>query len=600
MIAEGDHANRNTNDAAGERMLRVALAQINPTVGDIPGNTRLIVENIRRAVDAQAHIVAFPELCVTGYPPEDLLYKDSFLDTAEEALRQITEASAGITVTVGYPERVRDGVGARSIYNAAAVIHDGALIDVYRKIFLPNYSVFDEERYFASGNRCPVYEIGGVRMGVNICEDIWMEAGPTVVQRAAGAQAIININGSPYYRGKGKVRAGMLRERAARNGVFLCYVNMVGGQDELVFDGASMILDPRGETVATGRQFEEDFIVADLPVNESVAVEQTVSLDRADPAIARWARAEARDVSSALPPAAHEPLRRARVSPPMGSVEEVYHALVLGTRDYVRKSGFSTAVIGLSGGIDSALTAAIAADALGAENVLGVSMPSRYTADRSVSDARTLANNLGIEFEVMPIEGITSAFRAGLAGLFAGTEEGVAEENIQARTRGNLLMAVSNKFGRIVLATGNKSEYATGYATLYGDMAGGFAVIKDVPKTLVYELCRWRNGRAGRDIIPQAIIERPPTAELRENQLDEDSLPPYDILDPVLEAYVERDCSPDEMINRLGFARDVVERVVTLVDRSEYKRRQAAPGIKITERAFGKDRRLPIVNHYKP
>lgn len=613
----GQPENKQDGDAT-PHPFRVALAQVNPTVGDIKGNTRLITDHIRRAREAQADLVAFPELCVTGYPPEDLLYKDSFLDAADDALKGIIDASKGITIVVGYPLRhsrdsmsrtpIRGGnpePSSPALYNAAAVIHDGKLVDIYRKIFLPNYSVFDEERYFASGDVCPVYEIGGARIGVNVCEDIWFERGPTNVQKAAGAQVIININGSPYYRGKRAVRQAMLSDRAAANGVFLCYVNMVGGQDELVFDGASMIFDPRGKTIAAGRQFEDDFILADLPLADADTVAQTAKVDQKDPGNAAFARHSVNSVTKHIEQGlSRKPLSETQranpMTPPMGPVEEVYNALVKGTQDYVRKSGFSQVVIGLSGGIDSALTAAVAADALGSENVLCVSMPSRYTADRSVTDAQALCENFGIGFEVITIEDMATAYRVGLSGLFAGTQEGVAEENLQARARGNILMAISNKFGRIVLATGNKSEYATGYATLYGDMAGGFAVIKDVPKTLVYELANWRNEQAGRDIIPQEIIERPPTAELRENQLDEDSLPPYDVLDPVLEAYVERDVSPKDLVEKLGFKKEVVERVTILVDRSEYKRRQAAPGVKITERAFGKDRRLPIVNRFKP
>ncbi len=597
------------NSEGAPRLFRVALAQINPTVGDIKGNTRLIIDYITRAREAQADLVAFPELCVTGYPPEDLLYKDSFLEAAQQALWEIVESTAGITAVVGITERAPTDQSTPSakdkIYNAAAVIHDGNLVDIYRKIFLPNYSVFDEERYFASGDVSPVYDIGQWRIGVNVCEDIWVEYGPTNVQKAAGAQAIININGSPYYRGKRAIREAMLSDRAAANGVFLCYVNMVGGQDELVFDGASMIFDPHGKTVAAGRQFDDDFVLADLSLNEAKNVPQSAKIDLKDPLNAFFARSSVNSVTKhAEGGSTHKSLfetQHANPMPtPMGPVEEVYNALVKGTQDYVRKSGFSQVVIGLSGGIDSALTAAIAADALGPENVLCVSMPSRYTADRSITDARALTENFGIGFEVIAIEDMAAAYRDGLSGLFAGTKEGVAEENLQARARGNILMAISNKFGRIVLATGNKSEYATGYATLYGDMAGGFAVIKDVPKTLVYELANWRNEQAGRDIIPQEIIDRPPTAELRENQLDEDSLPPYDVLDPVLEAYVERDVSPKDMIEKLGFDKNVVDRVTTLVDISEYKRRQAAPGVKITERAFGKDRRLPIVNRYRP
>ena len=603
---------QNNSDGA-PLLFRVALAQVNPTVGDIKGNTRLITDHIRRAVDAQADLVAFPELCITGYPPEDLLYKDSFLDAANQACQEIIEASEGITVVVGIPERhtlsphsgeSRNPSGyppPSVLHNAAAVIHDGKLIDIYRKIFLPNYSVFDEERYFTAGHVSPVYEIGGARIGINICEDIWFEHGPTNVQKAAGAQIIININGSPYYRGKRAVRKAMLSQRAADNGIFLCYVNMIGGQDELVFDGASMIFDPLGNVLAAGKQFDDDFVLADLPLTQADDVRQTAVVDQNDPKNAAFASHTVISVTKQQEQGStRTPLSETQHVTPMGPVEEVYNALVKGTQDYVRKSGFSEVVIGLSGGIDSALTAAVAADALGPESVLCVSMPSRYTADQSVTDARALCDNFGISFEIIAIEDMANAYRDGLSYLFAGTQEGVAEENLQARARGNILMAISNKFGRIVLATGNKSEYATGYATLYGDMAGGFAVIKDVPKTLVYQLCDWRNEQAGTDIIPQAIIDRPPTAELRENQLDEDSLPPYDVLDPVLEAYVERDASPKDMIEKLGFDKDIVARVTALVDISEYKRRQAAPGVKITERAFGKDRRLPIVNRYRP
>ena len=594
-----------SNEGAATLPFRVALAQVNPTVGDIEGNTRLITDQIKRARDAQADLVAFPELCVTGYPPEDLLYKDSFLDAADDALKQIVKASTGITVVVGIPERHVPPSAPPALFNAAAVIHDGKLIDIYRKIFLPNYSVFDEERYFTAGHVSPVYEIGGARIGVNVCEDIWFDHGPTNVQKAAGAQVIININGSPYYRGKRAVREAMLSQRAADNGIFLCYVNMIGGQDELVFDGASMIFDPHGKTIATGRQFDDDFILADLSLAQADDVSQTAFVDQNDPKNAAFTSHTVIPVTKqqgrgSTRKSLSEAQHANSMTTPMGPVEEVYNALVKGTQDYVRKSGFSQVVIGLSGGIDSALTAAVAADALGPENVLCVSMPSRYTADQSVTDARALCEKFGISFEIIAIEEMAGAYRDGLARLFEGTQEGVAEENLQARARGNILMAISNKFVRIVLATGNKSEYATGYATLYGDMAGGFAVIKDVPKTLVYELANWRNEQEGRDIIPQAIIDRPPTAELRENQLDEDSLPPYDVLDPVLEAYVERDVSPKDMIEKLGFDRDVVARVTTLVDISEYKRRQAAPGVKITERAFGKDRRLPIVNRYRP
>ncbi len=576
------------------RKFRLALAQINPTVGDITGNTARILEYLERAREAQADLVAFPELAITGYPPEDLLFKPSFLQANVEAMQQVVAASAGIAVVVGYVQ-----VGADTA-NAAAVGYDGQLIDTYRKMQLPNYGVFDEDRYFRRGDTCPVYVINGTGVGVNICEDIWYPVGPVVVQREAGAELIVNINASPFHAGKRAFREKMIATRAMDNELFVAYLNTVGGQDELVFDGASTVYDMDGRRVAQGPAFEEDLLLVDLDV-ESVFRSRlrdprprkespTIMREIGTPKVVQVSEFQPRERPS-LP----KPGKRSDLN----GDEEVYRALVLGTRDYVRKSGFSKTLVGLSGGIDSALTAAIAVDSLGSENVVGVTMPSRYSSEGSVSDSKELADNLGIPIWTVPIEPAHGAFTEMLEPFFKDTQPGVAEENLQARIRGNVMMALSNKFGWLVLTTGNKSEMAMGYATLYGDMAGGFAVIKDVPKTLVYRLCRWRNkhGRP-RSVIPQSIIDKPPSAELKPDQLDLDTLPPYEDLDPIIKAYVEEDFSYQEMLE-MGFDSQAVGQVISYVDRNEYKRRQAPPGVKITPRAFGKDRRLPIVNRYR-
>ena len=576
------------------RSFRLALAQINPTVGDIPGNTAKIIEYIERAREGQADLVAFPELAVTGYPPEDLLFKPSFLQDNVDAMHQIMAASKGIAVVCGYVEMGTD------IANAAAIGYGGQFIDSYRKMYLPNYGVFDEDRYFRRGEVCPVYTIGGAGVGVNICEDIWYSLGSIAVQREAGAELIVNINASPFHAGKRVHRERMISTRAADNGVYVAYLNMVGGQDELVFDGASLVCDMAGEVTARGAAFAEDLVIADLnvdavfrsrlrdprPRKENSTILQEIGIPKL------------LHVSDA--PLFKSPnSQMAPVAKCMDVVEEVYHALVLGTRDYMHKSGFKKALLGLSGGIDSALTATVAVDALGKENVVGVTMPSRYSSEGSVSHSKDLAERLGIDIWVVPIEPAHIAFTDMLGKYFEGTQPNVAEENVQARIRGNVLMTISNKFGWIVLTTGNKSEMAMGYATLYGDMAGGFAVIKDVPKTLVYELCQWRNQNGDpRPAIPEAIIDKAPSAELRPDQLDADTLPPYDLLDPIVKAYVEEDYSYQDLLD-MGFAEVSVRQVISFVDRNEYKRRQAAPGVKITPRAFGKDRRLPIVNRYR-
>ncbi len=536
--------------------LRAALAQINTTVGDLRGNTAKIIEYIDRARAEGADLVSFPELTITGYPPEDLLYKNNLIRDNRERLDEVIEHSAGIAVVVGFVDRNEE------LFNAAAVIQDRKLLGVYHKVHLPNYGVFDEQRYFQSGSECPVFDINGTCVGVNVCEDIWYESGPTNVQSKAGARVIMNINGSPYHRGKGRFREQMLADRARDNGVYVFYTNLVGGQDELVFDGGSCVFSPSGDVLARGKQFEEDLLIVDID------------------------------------PDATQPAVDPAPEPALADLEEVYEALTIGTRDYVYKNGFEKVVIGLSGGIDSTLTATIAADALGPENVVVVTMPSRYSSEGSIADSDMLAKNLGVKLWNISIEDMFQSSLDSLDPLFAGTGSGVAEENLQARMRGNLLMAISNKFGWLVLTTGNKSEMAMGYGTLYGDMAGGFAVIKDVPKVLVYELAETRNARGPSPVIPQSVIDKEPSAELRPDQKDTDSLPPYSVLDPVLEAYVEQDKSPADIIG-MGFDEEMVKRVIKAVDRNEYKRRQAAPGVKITPRNFGRDRRMPIVNWYR-
>ena len=590
------------------RPLRIALAQMNPTVGDLERNADRMIELIAEAREKGADLVAFPELAVTGYPPEDLLFKHQFLVDAKEQLGRIVAASMGVAVVVGTPDLVDgppyhvaaapspDQVSGK-LYNAAAVAYDGRLVQTYHKIFLPNYGVFDEERYFEAGGECPVFEINGVNVGVNVCEDIWYDEGPATVQRTAGAEVIVNINASPYHRNKGEERQAMLAKRAKDHGVYIAYVNTVGGQDELVFDGQSMVIGPSGALVARGPQFEESLLLVDVDADQAPPRSGNgAEMERLRTSVGEPVFYHVSDQPSTLAP---KPSVENQVHEAMDPLAEVYAALVTGTRDYVRKTGFNGALIGLSGGIDSALTTAIAADALGADQVTVFFMPSQYTADQSRTDSERLVANLGVRMVTLPIKPIFDQYLAELAPVFEGREPDTAEENIQARIRGNLLMAASNKFGSIVLTTGNKSEMAAGYATLYGDMAGGFAVIKDVPKTLVFEVSRHLNVMMGREVIPESIIVRPPTAELRPDQKDEDSLPPYEVLDPVLKAYVEDDWTVDEML-AAKMPAEVVSQTIRLVDRSEYKRRQAAPGIKITRRNFGRDRRLPIVNRYRP
>ena len=566
------------------RTLRIAMAQINPTVGDLAGNRDRIIDTIGLARKAGADIVAFPELAVTGYPPEDLLLKPQFVKDNLGTLKDIMAATTGITAVVGFVDR-KD-----LLYNAAAILHNGKLAYVYHKILLPNYGVFDEYRYFRPGSRYPLITLKGVKLSVNICEDIWFKEGPTRSQALAGAEVIININASPYHKGKGKERLKMLTHRARENSVIVSYTNAVGGQDELVFDGQSMVIDGKGKLIASGNQFSEELLITDISVPDRKPGGRG----------ARSQRFESIDpvVLSERPAPKRKPLAGRKIVPSFPACEEVYRALVLGTRDYVRKTGFRSAVIGLSGGIDSSLVAAVAVDALGRENVVGVFMPSQFSSRESREDALGLAKNLGIKYLEIPIVQTFDAYLNTLRCEFSRTKQDVTEENLQARIRGNILMALSNKFGWLVLTTGNKSEMSVGYATLYGDMAGGFAVIKDVPKTLVYDVCRCINKLEGRAIIPKRVMTKAPTAELRPNQKDSDSLPVYSVLDPILKAYVEDDKAFREIL-KMGFERKTVEKVIRLVDSSEYKRRQAPPGIKITPRGLGKDRRFPITNRYK-
>ncbi|MFL5924208.1 MAG: NAD+ synthase [Gaiellaceae bacterium] len=570
--------------------LRVALAQVNSRVGDIEGNARKIREWIARARERGAELVLVPELAVTGYPPEDLLLKEHFLAAAREATLDIAKEAEGIVALVGTPERVED------VYNALAVMADGEVQALYRKNWLPNYGVFDEQRYFQAGDQGAILDIGGVRVGLTVCEDIWVPGQPESDEATAGATLIVNASASPYFAGKGRQREAMVVQRARDNLCAFAFCNMVGGQDELIFDGHSLVLDEEGRVLARARGFEEALLVVDIDPADAVG--------RRLRDVRRRALARDRGATPDAPVTALGPVRDhaepARPEPALqlGELEQMRLALELGLGDYVGKNGFSEIVIGVSGGIDSALTAALAVEALGPERVHCVSMPSRYSSEETRRDARLLAESLGTDFRELPIDDIAAAFHATLAETFAGREPDLAEENIQARIRGVLLMALSNKFGWLVVATGNKSELSVGYATLYGDMAGGFALLKDVFKTDVFRLARHVNERAARELIPQTIIDRAPSAELRDNQLDQDSLPPYDALDRVLEAYVEQDRSREEL-SQDGFDPDVVERALALIDRAEYKRRQAPPGVRLTPKAFGRDRRTPITNGWR-
>jgi len=575
------------------KCVRLAIAQVNFCVGDIKGNTRKIKKFIKIARQKRSDIVCFPELSITGYPPEDLLLNRSFIEDNLEALDEIRKSTEAVVAVLGFVD-IKDG-----IYNSAAVISDTKLMDVYHKQRLPNYGVFDEKRYFEKGSVTPVYKLGDIKFGVNICEDIWYPGNPTRDQAiAGGAELIINISSSPYHASKVQIREKMLQKRARDYKCNIAFANLVGGQDELVFDGHSCVIDNDAHVIARARGFEEQLLVCDIKINSlrnknAGNIKHNVNISRNRVLSANIQQIDLRSK-----------LKKNRVSLKEGLIsdfydeyEEIFNALVLSTRDYVNKNGFQKVLIGLSGGIDSSLVAAVAVEALGAKNVMGMSMPSQYSSKGSIKDAGALAKNLNINLKRVSIKKLFNEYNKTLSPLFRGTKVNITEENIQSRIRGNILMAVSNKFGWLVLTTANKSETSVGYSTLYGDMAGGFSVIKDVPKTLVYGLANYYNCSKGKQIIPSKVINKPPSAELRPDQLDTDSLPPYEVLDPILKAYIENDLDIEGIVS-LGYKKRVVKKIIKMVDNNEYKRRQGPPGIKITPRAFGKDRRFPMTNRY--
>ncbi len=583
------------------KTIRIAMCQINPTVGDFEGNIKKIIEFIDNAEKYSPDIIVFPELAITGYPPEDLLLKPQFIEDNLKALKEVQRYVDDFVAIVGFVDKKND------IYNSAAIIYEKEIVDIYHKMYLPNYGVFDEYRYFQAGTRYPIYDIDSVLFGVNICEDIWYPEGPAAIQALAGAEFIININASPYHIGKAGFREKMLSARASDSNVVIAYLNIVGGQDELVFDGHSFVVDQKGDIIIEGKQFEEDIVVVDLDL-DAVFMKRLQDPRRRQQSIllkkGLVEKIEIKKASGYQGIKASERKAKAKVSvapSPRYSVtleEEVYNALMLGTKDYIQKNGFKKVCIGLSGGIDSSLVAAIAVDVIGKDNVTGIFMPSRYTSKESKENAYELVKNIGIKIIEVAINDIFDAYLNTLKLEFKDMPVDTTEENLQARIRGNILMAFSNKFGWLVLTTGNKSEMSVGYATLYGDMAGGFAIIKDMPKTLVYRICRWKNKKEGRAVIPERVLWKEPSAELKPDQKDTDTLPPYEVLDPVLKAYVEDYMSFDEIVN-IGCEPECAKKVITMIDTSEYKRRQSPPGIKITQRAFGRDRRFPITNKYR-
>jgi len=568
--------------------MRLALAQINSVVGDVDGNAAKVVAWMERARDTNADLVLFPELVVTGYPPEDLLLRPGFIRAARRAVEGIAKATHRVTALVGAPHLDAD------LFNACFVLAHGEIRCIYRKRYLPNYGVFDEDRYFAPGYDNFLLRFGDVLVGPTICEDIWQPGPPATDLALAGAQLIANISASPFHVGKDREREEMLKVRATDNSCFVALCNAVGGQDELIFDGHSVVLDDEGEVLARAAGFEEELLVVDL---DPVAAVGRRLRDVRRRALARERVEVTATEFDLTPPREQTEPAHPELAPQLDDLEQMRLALELGLHDYVKKNGFGDVVIGISGGIDSALTAALCVEALGPERVHGVSMPSRYSSEGTRGDAQRLGESLGIDFRELPIEPMVEAYNGALAETFTGRESDLTEENLQARVRGTLLMALSNKFGWLVIATGNKSELSVGYSTLYGDLAGGFALIKDVYKTDVFRLSKWLNERAGRELIPTSIIDRAPSAELRTDQLDEDSLPPYPKLDKVLEAYVELDRSREEL-SQDGFDEDVVDRALAMIDRAEYKRRQAPPGVKLRPKAFGRDRRTPITNRW--
>lgn len=572
-------------------MLRIALGQINPIVGDFSANLEKISAHIRDAAARRCDLILFPELSLCGYPPEDLLLRKSFIERNQQYLRKLVSSSEGMNVVCGYA-----GSSGSRVFNAAAIIGSGKLLLTYHKVALPNYGVFDEKRYFQSGKSVPLLKLGKTLIGINICEDIWVCPGITEAQASLGARLVINISASPYHMHKVEERIELLRDRARRNQCYISYLNMVGGQDELVFDGASLMLDPAGNVIARAQQFREELLIVDIPEQKggktpSIEVGNTTTQIQVEQFAVKYV-----DLKSPFQ-ASRRKAVTAKVAERLSEEEEIYQALLLGTRDYITKNGFRKVIIGLSGGIDSALTLAVAVDAIGKENVCALFMPSRFTSELSHRMAARQAELLGVTMDVVSIDTLYDGYLDALRHLFHDTKSGLTEENIQARIRGNLLMAFSNKFGYLVLNTSNKSEAAVGYTTLYGDMVGGFSVLKDIPKTLVFKICKHLNQSRKTEIIAREIIDRPPSAELKADQLDTDSLPPYEILDEILRLYVELDWNDRDII-AAGFDKEIVTKVIRLVGAAEYKRRQSAPGIKITPRAFGKDRRWPITNKF--
>ena len=565
-------------------LLRIAMAQINSSVGDFEGNKRKIIDCIDQAKSIKADIIAFPELAITGYPPQDLLFNTNFIETNLEVLDGIVTESNDITSIIGFVDKDQND----NIYNSAAIISDKTLQGVYHKIHLPNYGVFDEKRYFSKGSKTKLIVLGKTKIGVSICEDIWHPNGPILEQALQGAQLSININGSPYHAGKKKVREDLLKSHSINHQLFIGYINMVGGQDELVFDGNSMLLNPNGEIIAQANQFEEDLVFTDLKINEP-------KLEREKPLVTQHVINESIQLSDGL--TQNKPVLQRNFPVQYDQIGEIYAALVLGTKDYVHKCGFKKVIVALSGGIDSSLVTTIAVDALGVQNVTAVSLPSKYSSQSSIDDAELLSRNLGITLHNIPINSSVNVFDKTLESYLENIEDDLTHQNVQSRIRGLIMMALSNNSGALVLTTGNKSEMAVGYATIYGDMAGGYAVIKDVPKTLVYKLASYRNS-INEPLIPSSVLLKAPSAELKPNQKDQDYLPEYDVLDEILKEYIENENSPEE-ISEKGFPLELVEKIIKMVDQSEYKRQQAAPGIKITSKNFGRDRRMPISNRFR-